>query len=110
MTYAISREGRNLGTYSEEGLSRKLDNGDLLPTDLAFLEKEQKWVPISELPKGNEDELAHAQFQQKLETVTPRAFVTPALVALECSGLPRDGDRGFFGYPTGKRVFDSLGS
>jgi rhomboid protease GluP len=80
MTYAVSREGRNLGTYSDEGLARKLNNGDLLPTDLAFLEKEQRWVPISELPKGDAEEIA--QFAQRLEIVTPRAFVTPTLIAI----------------------------
>jgi membrane associated rhomboid family serine protease len=80
MTYTVSRDGRNLGTYSEDGLERQLNNGDVLPTDLVFLEKEQRWVPISELPKGDADEIA--QFAQKLEIATPRAFVTPTLIAL----------------------------
>ena len=37
-TYAISRDGQNLGTYSEDGLARQLINGVVVPTDLAFLD------------------------------------------------------------------------
>jgi membrane associated rhomboid family serine protease len=80
MTYAVSRDGRNLGRYSEEGLAQQLNNGTVLPTDLVFLEEEQRWVPIAELPKGEAEEVA--EFTQKLETATPRVFVTPALIAI----------------------------
>lgn len=80
MTYAVSRDGQSLGTYSEEGLARRLTHGDLLPTDLVFLDREQKWLPISELSKAEVTETA--QFAQKLELATPRAYVTPALLAL----------------------------
>jgi membrane associated rhomboid family serine protease len=80
VTYTVSREGRNLGTYSKEGLARQLSNGNLLPTDLVFLEKKQTWAPISELAKGDAEEIA--QFAQKLKVATPLAFVTPALVAI----------------------------
>jgi membrane associated rhomboid family serine protease len=80
MTYTVSRDGRNLGTYSEEGLTRQLDDGLVLPTDLVFLEKEQRWIPITELPKGEAEQAA--EFTQKLETATPSAFVTPALIAI----------------------------
>jgi membrane associated rhomboid family serine protease len=66
--------------YSEEEIARRLNNGDLLPTDLALLEKEQRWVPISELPKGDAEDLA--QFARKLEVATPRPFVTPTLIAI----------------------------
>ncbi len=80
MTYTVSRDGRNLGTYSEEGLVQQLNNGMVLPTDLVFLEKEQKWVAIAEMPKGEADEAA--EFTQQVETATPRPFVTPALVTI----------------------------
>ena len=57
-----------------------MSNGDLLPTDLAFLENEQRWVPISLLPKAGEDHLA--EFNQKLKVETPAASVTSVMVAI----------------------------
>jgi membrane associated rhomboid family serine protease len=80
MTYSVSRDGRNLGTFSEEGLSQQLGNGVLLPTDMVFLEKEQKWCQIAEMPEGDAEQAAG--FTQKLELATPHAFVTPALVII----------------------------
>lgn len=80
MVYEVSRDGRNLGTYTEEGLARLLNSGEVLPTDLVFLEKEKRWVPIAERPKGEADEVA--EFTQKLQAATPRALVTPALIAI----------------------------
>jgi rhomboid protease GluP len=80
MTFDVSRDGQSLGTYSEDGLRRQLTNGDLLPTDLVFLEEQGKWVPISELPGSDADQLA--EFREKIESATPLPFVTPALVAL----------------------------
>jgi hypothetical protein len=80
MVYEVSRDGRNLGTYTEEGLARLLNSGEVLPTDLVFLEKEKRWVPIAERPKCDADEVA--EFRQKLQTSAPRALVTPALIAI----------------------------
>lgn len=80
MTYSVHRDGRNVGTYSEEGLARQLSTGTILLTDLVFLEKEQKWVPIAELPKRDEDQIA--EFHQKVELATPTALITPALIAV----------------------------
>jgi membrane associated rhomboid family serine protease len=80
MVYEVSRNGRNLGTYTEEGLARLLNSGEVLPTDLVFLEKEKRWVPIAELPRRAPDEVA--EFTQKLRAARPRALVTPALVAI----------------------------
>ena len=80
MTYTVNRDGVVLGTYSEDGLSRQLTNGIVLPTDLVFLEKEQRWVPVADLPKGEAEEIA--EFTQKLETAGPPVFVTPALIAI----------------------------
>ena len=55
----------------------------LLPTDLVFLENKQKWLPISELPQIPKDDAEEvALFKEKLRAVTPKAFVTPALIAL----------------------------
>ena len=83
MTYSISRDGQNMGTYSEDGLGRQLMNGVLLPTDLAFVEDKQSWVPISELPKSEADQIA--EFALKVESATPRAFVTPMIVAVNAA-------------------------
>jgi membrane associated rhomboid family serine protease len=80
MTFDVSRDGQHLGTYSEDGLMRRLNNGDILPTDLVFLEKQKRWAPISELPKGEVEEVA--EFTQKITSATPVAFVTPALLAI----------------------------
>jgi len=80
MTYVVSRDGRNLGTYSEEGLARQLTIGTVLPTDLVFLEAEQRWVPVAEMPKGEADQVT--EFKEKLETATPVAFVTPTLIGI----------------------------
>ncbi len=80
MTFDVSRDGQHLGTYSEDGLMRRLDNGDLLSTDLVFLEQQKRWAPISELPKGEVDQVA--EFTQKIESATPLVFVTPALLTI----------------------------
>ena len=84
MTFEVSRDGQYLGTYSDDGLSGRLDNGDLLVTDLAFLKDQNKWVPLSELPaelpKGEVEEVA--EFTQKVTSAAPPLLVTPALLAL----------------------------
>src|SRR5579884_3088841 len=80
MTYTVERDGRNMGTYSEEGLARQLSNGVLLPTDRVLLEKEQRWALLSELPKGDDEQIA--EFAQKLELATPNAILTPAIIAI----------------------------
>src|SRR6516164_9340093 len=80
MAYTVKRDGRNMGTWSDDGLARQLTNGVLLPTDLAFIDDKQTWVPIAELPKSEAAEFA--EFSLKAELATPRAFVTPAIIAL----------------------------
>ena len=59
---------------------RRLDHGDLFPTDLVFLEREKRWAPISELPKSEVEQVA--EFTQKIESVSPVPFATPALLAI----------------------------
>jgi rhomboid protease GluP len=59
---------------------RRLDHGDLLPADLVFLEKQNRWAPLSELPKGEVEQVA--EFTRKIAPATPLAFVTPALLAI----------------------------
>src|SRR5581483_7862631 len=80
MTYTVSRDGVVLGTYSEEGLDRQLNTGVVLPTDLAYLEQQQRWVPVTELPKTEVQQVA--EFHLKLETSGPNPLVTPALIAI----------------------------
>src|SRR5690348_1436443 len=93
MTFSVSRDGRHLGTYSEDGLERQLSNGVLLPTDLVFLENEQKWVPLSEAPKGYDQQVA--DFHLQMETTAPNPVLTSAVIvinaclflAMICSGV-----------------------
>jgi membrane associated rhomboid family serine protease len=80
MTFDVSRDGQHLGTYSEDGLMRRLNNGDLLPTDLVFLEKQQRWAPISEVPQGEVEQVA--EFTQKIALATTQPVVTLAMLAI----------------------------
>ncbi len=50
MTIWINRAGQNVGTFSLEEVQRRLEQGQLVPTDLAWQEGMPAWKPLSELP------------------------------------------------------------
>src|ERR1700761_4813049 len=81
MTYTISRDGQPLGTFSEEGLARLINDGEVRPTDQVWLEKEQRWIPLVEMLKQSDDYLA-VQFARSLKAATPKIFITPTLIAI----------------------------
>jgi len=81
MTYTLTRDGQPLGTFSEEGLVRLINDGQVQPTDLVWQEKEQRWIPLAEMVKQSDDYLA-AQFARTLYAATPKVFITPALIAI----------------------------
>jgi len=84
MTYTISRGGQQIGTYSSEGLQRLLNDGQVLLTDLVWHEESQSWIPLLEIIKQSDGYQA-AQFARTLAVVTPKVYVTPALIALNAA-------------------------
>ena len=46
----LNRAGQNLGTYTIEEVQRGLDQGQFVPTDLAWQEGMESWKPLSEFP------------------------------------------------------------
>ena len=49
MQIFISRDGEQAGPYSVEEINACLKDGTLLPSDLAFQEGMEEWVPLSEM-------------------------------------------------------------
>ena len=50
MQIYISRDGQQNGPYGIEDINAYLENGTLLPTDLACQDGMTEWVPISQIP------------------------------------------------------------
>src|SRR5689334_20068519 len=47
----INRAGQNLGTFTLEEVQRGLDQGQFVPTDLAWQEGMEGWKPLSDFPR-----------------------------------------------------------
>lgn len=50
MQIHVARNGQEVGQYSIEEINRKLTDGTLLPTDLAWYEGAANWGPLSAVP------------------------------------------------------------
>ncbi|PYJ12092.1 MAG: hypothetical protein DMF06_00630, partial [Verrucomicrobia bacterium] len=50
MQIHVARNGQQVGQYSIEEVNRRLADGSLLPTDLAWFEGAANWAPLSTLP------------------------------------------------------------
>jgi len=50
MQIHVARNGQEVGQYSVEEINRKLTDGSLLPTDLAWYEGAASWSPLSTVP------------------------------------------------------------
>jgi hypothetical protein len=50
MTIWINRAGQQLGTFTLEEVQRRLEQGQFVPTDLAWQEGMPTWKPLSEFP------------------------------------------------------------
>lgn len=50
MQIHVARNGQEVGQYSVEEINRKLADGTLLPTDLAWYEGAANWGPLSAVP------------------------------------------------------------
>ena len=66
MSYHISREGQQLGTFSEEEVLEGLDSGKILPTDELWTEGMDDWQPVSEVIEPDEDEPEEAAATEPL--------------------------------------------
>ena len=50
MQIYISRDGEQNGPYGIEDVNAYLEDGTLLPTDLACQDGMTEWVPVSQIP------------------------------------------------------------
>ena len=55
MSYHIAREGKQLGTFTEEEVLEGLENGEILPTDELWTEGMEEWQPVEEVIEPHED-------------------------------------------------------
>ncbi len=55
MSYHIAREGKQLGTFTEEEVLEGLESGKILPTDELWTEGMEEWQPVEEVIEPHED-------------------------------------------------------
>ena len=59
MSYHIKREGKELGTFTEDGVIAALEKGDILPTDELWTEGMDGWQPVHDVIEEDENEQGH---------------------------------------------------
>jgi len=94
MEIHIDRNGERFGPYSLESVNAYLANGTLVPTDLAWQDGMQNWVPLSQIPgirppDGIVPSITSGEIQRKRGFHSQRiAFAITAGIGMLATFLP----------------------